>query len=53
MKEYDAILVVVDHYTKMAKFIPITTDISALEFAALFHESIELQHSSPRGIVSD
>jgi len=52
-KEYDAILVVVDRYSKMAKFIPTTTDISAPEFAALFHESIELQFGSPRGIVSD
>jgi hypothetical protein len=52
-KEYDAILVVVDRYTKIAKFIPTTTDISAPEFAALFHENIELQYGSPRGIVSD
>jgi transposase InsO family protein len=37
----------------MAKFIPTTTDISAPEFAALFHESIDLQFGSPRGIVSD
>jgi hypothetical protein len=37
----------------MATFIPTTTDISAPEFAALFHESIELQYGSPRGIVSD
>src|SRR5256886_4661412 len=34
--EYDAILVVVDRYTKMAKFIPTTTNIAAPEFAALF-----------------
>ena len=53
MKEYNAILVVVDWYMKMAKFIPTTTDILAPKFAALFHESIELQYSSPRGIVSD
>src|SRR5436189_1329003 len=52
-KEYDAILVVVDHYTKMAKFIPAMTNISAPEFTALFHEKIELQYGSPRGIVSD
>ena len=51
--EYDAILVVVDRYTKMAKFIPTTTDIAAPEFAALFHENIELKYGSPRGIVSD
>jgi len=41
-KEYNAILVVVDHYTKMAKFILTTTDILALEFTALFYENIEL-----------
>jgi hypothetical protein len=37
----------------MVKFIPTTMDILALEFAALFHESIELQYSSPQGIVLD
>jgi hypothetical protein len=47
MKEYNTILVVVDHYTKLAKFIPTTTNIIALEFATLFHESIELQFGSP------
>jgi hypothetical protein len=52
-KEYDAILVIVDRYTKFAKFIPTTTDITAAEFAALFHDNIELQYGSPRGIVSD
>jgi hypothetical protein len=51
--EYDAILVVVDRYTKMAKFIPTTTIITAPEFAALFHENIELKYGSPQGIVSD
>src|SRR5207248_5191267 len=51
--EYNAILVVVDHYTKMAKFIPTTTNIATPEFAALFHENIELKYSSPKGIVSD
>ena len=52
-KEYDAILVVVDCYTKMAKFIPTTTNIIAPEFTALFYENIELQYSSLIGIVSD
>ena len=51
--KYNAILVVVDHYTKMAKFIPTTTNIAAPEFAALFHENIKLKYSSPKGIVSD
>jgi hypothetical protein len=49
----NAILVVVDRYTKMAKFLLTTTDIAAPEFAALFHENIELKYGSPRGIVSD
>ena len=52
-KAYDAILVVVDRYTKMAQFIPTTTDIAAPEFAALFHQNIELKYGSPKGIVSD
>jgi hypothetical protein len=51
--EYDAILVVVDRYTKMAKFIPITTNVTAPEFTALFHEHIELKYGSPTGIISD
>ena len=51
--EYDTILVVVDHYTKMAKFIPTTTNIAAPEFAALFHKNIKLKYSSLKGIVSD
>jgi hypothetical protein len=51
--EYDAVLVVVDRYTKIAKFLLTTTDLAAPEFAALFHENIELKYSSPRGIVSD
>ena len=46
-------LVVVDRYTKMAKFIPTTTNILAPEFAALFHEHIELKYGAPRGVVSD
>ena len=50
---YDAILVVVDRYTKIAKFIPTTTNVTALEFAALFHENIKLKYRSPTGIVSN
>ena len=52
-KAYDAVLVVVDYYTKIAQFIPTTTDIAAPEFAALFHQNIELKYSSLKGIVSD
>jgi transposase InsO family protein len=52
-KEYDAVLVVVDRYSKMARFIPTTTDITAPELAALFHENIELRYGAPIGVVSD
>ena len=46
-------LVIVDRYTKMAKFIPTTTTILAPEFVALFHEHIKLKYRAPRGVVSD
>ena len=37
----------------MAKFILIITNLITFEFAAIFHENIELKYGSPRGIVSD
>jgi hypothetical protein len=52
-KAYNAILVIVDYYTKMARFIPMTTDIATPEFIALFYENIELKYRAPKGIVSD
>jgi len=52
-KKYNAILVVVDHYTKIARFILTTTTVTAPEFAALFHENIELKYGAPKGIVLD
>ena len=51
--EYDAILVVADRYAEMARFIPITTDLDAPKFAALFYENVELKYGSPRDIVPD
>ena len=51
--EYDAILVVIDHYTKMARFIPMTTELAASEFAALFYKNIKLKYRFFKGIVSD
>ena len=42
-----------DRYTKMAKFILITTNLAAFKFAAVFHENVELKYGSLRGIVSD
>ena len=51
--EYDAILVVVDRYTKIVKFIPITTNLTAPELAAVFYENIKLKYSSLKRIISD
>ena len=51
--KYNAILVIVDRYTKMAKFILIMINLAAPELAAVFYENIELKYGSPRGIVSD
>ena len=45
-KEHNAILVIVDCYTKMAQFILIITNIAALKFAALFYKNIELKYRS-------
>ena len=50
---YDAILVVVDRCTKMAKYLPVTTKIDAAELAELFFEEIVLRFGMPAGIVSD
>ena len=35
-----------DYYTKMAKFILITTDLATPEFIALFYKNIELKITS-------
>ena len=50
---YDTVLVIVDRYTKIAKFILMITDLVTPEFVALFHENIELKYSSPRRVISD
>ena len=52
-KEFNSILVIIDRYTKMARFLPTRSDITAPEFSELFHRKIELKYSAPTGIVSD
>ena len=49
----DCIFVVVDRYTRMAKFFPVSTTINAAELAHLFHNEIELKFGAPKSIVSD
>ena len=50
---YNAILVVVDHFTKMVKYFPIRETIAALQLAELFCNEIVKQYSTPRSIVTD
>ncbi len=50
---YDAIIVVVDKLTKMAHFIPTTTNVSATQVATLFMNEIVRYHGLPSSIVSD
>ena len=52
-KAYNAVLVVVDRYTKMAQFIPTITNIAAPKFAALFYKNIKLKYGALKEIVSN
>jgi hypothetical protein len=50
---YDAILVMVDRYTKMALYIPCTKTCTAEELAGLLERHIVRRFGMPNGIVSD
>src|SRR5690606_4084097 len=50
---YDAITVVVDRLSKMAHYIPCTTELDAETFAKLFVQNIFRLHGLPTKIVSD
>ena len=50
---YDACLVVVDRYTKMVLYIPVTKKINAIDLAEILFEKIVLVFGAPNGIVSD
>ncbi|KAL2695022.1 hypothetical protein AAEP93_005845, partial [Penicillium crustosum] len=52
-KIVDAILVVVDRFSKWCLFFPVSTTMDAAELAELFHEEVELRFGPPNGIVSD
>ena len=51
--EYDSILVVVDRYTKMAKYLPTRKTIDAPALASLLFDRVVTQYGIPDGIVSD
>ena len=50
---YNAILVVIDRYTKMARYIPTTKTVTAVELADLFFEEIICRFGVPKGCVTD
>lgn len=50
---YDAILVIVDRFTKMGLFIPTIKTLNAASMASLLYKHVECRFGSPLGIVSD
>ena len=50
---YDAVLVVVDRWTKWAYFIPTHTTADAKQTAQRFHDVVFSRHGMPRRLVSD
>ena len=52
-ESYNAILVVVDRFTKMAVFIPTTNNCTAAEFAKLFHRYVFCRFGMPESLITD
>ena len=50
---FDALLVVVDRLSKMAHYIPTTSDVNSKQLAKLFFDNIFRLHGIPDSIVSD
>lgn len=50
---YDAILTIVDRFTKMAIFLPCKSTMDAAEFAEAFYREVEMRFGPPSSIVSD
>ena len=50
---YDSILTIVDRYTKMAKYIPVRTTITAPQLAEVFISNIVRNFGTPDSIVTD
>ena len=50
---YDAILVVVDRYTKMVRYLPTNKTTAAVDLADIFFDEVVLKFGCPKGIVTD
>ncbi len=49
----DAILVIVDRFTKYSLFFPVSTITTSVELVELFYREVELRFGALEGIVSD
>ena len=49
----DAILVVVDRFTKMIRLFPTTTNLTSMDLAQIYRDELWKLHGIPRSIVSD
>ncbi|TID16590.1 hypothetical protein E6O75_ATG11708 [Venturia nashicola] len=52
-RAYDALLVLLDRYTKMALYIPVTKKLTAADLAEILVDRVFTRFGAPRGIVSD
>jgi len=53
IKSYDSIWVIVDHLTKVARFIPVRTEYRLHQYAELYFKHIVRQYGVPRTIILD
>ena len=52
-KGYNAILVIVDYFSKMKRLIPTNTELTSLGTALIFRREIFKHHGLPRKVISD
>jgi transposase InsO family protein len=50
---YDSILVIVDRFTKLSRYIPVTKTITAAELAEVFIQKVYKDFGCPKGITTD
>jgi hypothetical protein len=53
LRPVDAILVIVDRFTKYSYFLPTNRTLNAAELVQILHREFELIYGPPKGIVSD
>lgn len=53
VRRHDAIMVVVDHFSKVTHFIPVRSSYNAATVAKIFMEQIVKLHGIPKKIISN